>query len=283
MAKKLLFLPIIALFLLIISFETQANVLVDDADSASLVVQALAIMSADVPTGSGLVGDYQLIACGVTTDNGNTFTADPMPGTWMELDTGACDGNGNCIQGIWGRFTDNPASEDIACSWAFPSQVFVGGSFRYNEVDPIDPIIAVACDFGEGQGSNVMAIAPSIETVAGSQVARIYTYRNFSGTPTGDSNINDDTTGSFIANALADTITNVNMQGETELVLVDGPTGTASIDAGEVAEWRACTIALRMVADPRMVPTMSEWGLISFAAFAGIAGFWFIRRRQLAA
>ncbi len=283
MAKKLLLLPIFILSLFVISFEAQADVLVDDADSASLVVQALAIMSADVPTGSGLVGDYELIACGVTSDNGNTFSADPMPGTWTELDTGACDVNGNCIQGIWGRFTDNPASEDITCSWNFPSNVFVGGSFRYNDVDPIDPIIDVACDSGGGQGANVMATAPSVNTIAGSQVARIYTYRNNSGTPTGDSNINDDTTGSFIANAFADTFNNVNMQGTTELVLVDGPTGTASVDAGIDAEWRGCTIALRMVPNVRNVPTMSEWGLISFAAFAGIAGFWFMRRRQVTA
>ncbi len=283
MAKKILFLPILALSIFLFANYSEANVLVDDADSTSFVTQALAFTSADVPTGSGMVGDYELIACGVTTDNGNTFNADPVPGTWMELDTGACNGNGLCIQGIWGRFTDNPASEDITCSWNFSSPVFVGGSFRYNDVDPIDPIIDAACDFGAGQGSNVIATAPSVETVAGSQVARIYTYRNFSGTPTGDSNINDDTTGSFIANAFADTFNNVNMQGETELVLVDGPTGTASIDAGEVAEWRACTIALRMVPDPRMVPTMNEWGMLAFAAFAGIAGFWFIRRRQLTA
>ena len=42
-----------------------------------------------------------------------------------------------------------------------------------------------------------------------------------------------------------------------------------------------CALSLRMA--PRSVPTMSEWGLVGFAAFAGIAGFWFIRRRQLAA
>jgi hypothetical protein len=37
------------------------------------------------------------------------------------------------------------------------------------------------------------------------------------------------------------------------------------------------------MAPPTDVPTMSEWGLISFAAFAGIAGFWFMRIRQVTA
>ncbi|MCH7950783.1 MAG: IPTL-CTERM sorting domain-containing protein [Candidatus Dadabacteria bacterium] len=33
----------------------------------------------------------------------------------------------------------------------------------------------------------------------------------------------------------------------------------------------------------RNIPTMSEWGLIAFAAFVGIAGIWFLRRRQVTA
>jgi hypothetical protein len=120
--------------------------------------------------------------------------------------------------------------------------------------------------------------------VAGSQVARIYTYRNFTSFTTDDFNSNNDIMGSFTSLAAVSSI-NVNMQGTTELVLVDGATGEASILVGsEAAFWRACTIALRMVPEPvRNVPTMSEWGLISFAAFAGIAGFWFLRKRQVTA
>ncbi len=93
MANKLIFLPLIVLSLLIISFESYANVIVDDADSETQVIAVAGFMSADVPTGSGLVGDYQLIACGVSTDNGNTFS-DPSQGTWTLLDTGACGVNG---------------------------------------------------------------------------------------------------------------------------------------------------------------------------------------------
>ena len=129
----------------------------------------------------------------------------------------------------------------------------------------------------------VMATAPSINTVAGSQVARIYTYRNFDFEGTMDSNFNNDVEGSFISIATLGDVSTVSQQGETELFLVDGPTGTASIDVGFDAEWRACTIALRMVPQPRSIPTMSEWGLIAFAAFAGIAGIWYLRRRRVTA
>ncbi|GJM15403.1 MAG: hypothetical protein DHS20C13_07300 [Thermodesulfobacteriota bacterium] len=281
MAKKLLFLPIIVLFLLIISFETQADVLVDDADSTNVLGQGFTLET--VPTGSGQEGDYVIFACGVTTDNGNSFDA-PFPGTWTEFDDGICDSpDGNCFQGIWGSFVDNPASADITCEWNIPTSVFVGGSFRYNQVDPDDPIIDSACDSGADFGPNIMATAPSIVTEAGSQVVRIYTYRNFDSAGSGNTNANNDTSGSFSADSTQDTFSNVHMRGTTDLVPVDGPTGTASVDAGFDAEWRACTIALRMVPDPRMVPTMSEWGMLAFATFAGIAGFWFIRRRQLAA
>ncbi len=75
----------------------------------------------------------------------------------------------------------------------------------------------------------------------------------------------------------------LTLEATTQLFIVDGPTATGedSVNLEQGLFWRACTIAIRMA--PRSVPTMSEWGLVGFAAFAGIAGFWFIRRRQLAA
>jgi len=280
--KRLLLLPILVLSMFLFVNYSQANVIVDDADSATEVNENPTFISANVPTGSGLVGDYELIACGVSTDNGNSFN-NPAPGIWTQLDNGICnDPNGNCIQGIWGRFTDNPASEDITCSWDNPSFVFAAGSFRYNEVDPVDPIIAVACDSGAGDGANIMATAPSVETVAGSQVARIYTVRNFEILETSDFNNNDDVSGVFQSIAGVSSV-NVIVLGVTQLALVDGPTGEAPLNVGLNAQWRACTIALRMVPVVRNVPTMSEWGLIAFAAFVGIAGIWFLRRRTLTA
>jgi len=221
MTKKLIFLPIIVLSLLLISFESYANVIVEDADSTTEVNGNPSFTSADVPTGSGLVGDFELIACGVSTFIGNTFS-DPSQGTWTLLDTGPCGGTGLCAHGIWGRFTDNPASENITCNWAIPSVVFAAGSFRYSEVDPFDPIIDVACDNGSDFGANVMATAPSISTVAGSQVVRIYTYRNFDFEATMDSNFNNDVEGSFISIATLGDVETPSQVGDTELVLVDG-------------------------------------------------------------
>jgi len=226
MAKKLIFLPVIVLSLLILSFESQANVIVDDADSNAVSEINVPFFSEVVPTGSGLVGDYELIVCGVSTANGNSFN-NPAPGIWTELDNGICAGpNGNCFQGIWGRFTDNPASEDITCEWTISTFVFGAGSFRYNEVDPVDPIIAVACDSGTGDGANIIATAPSVETVAGSQVARIYTASNLESLVTGDFNGNDDVSGVFVSVAAVSS-ENVIVLGVTQLVLVDGPTGEA--------------------------------------------------------
>lgn len=164
--------------------------------------------------------------------------------------------------------------------------MFAAGSFRYSEVDPIDPIIAVECNSGFDVGANVMATAPSVITVAGSQVVRIYTYRVFEPLTTGDSHSNNDISGSFSSIAARSSI-NVSMQGTTELSLAGGPTGEASIELGQtqntVAGWRACTIALRMAPVVRNVPTMSEWGILAFAGFLGIAGMWALRRRAVRA
>ena len=258
---------------------SQANVLVDDADSDTEVTDNGGFLTADVPTGSGMMGDYMLISCGVTSDNGNVFEL-PTPLTWTELDQGEC-GQGICSHGIWGGFIDDVASIDITCEWSIPADVFAAGSFRYNEVDPIDPVIAVACDSGFDFGENIMATAPSVETIAGSQVARFYTYRNFDFNPTMDNNFNDDTTGNYLSIATLGQVT-VSQQGTTELVLVDGPTGEASINAGFDAQWRACTIALRMapIAPVRNIPTLSEWGFMAVAVFMGAAGVWYLRRRQ---
>ncbi len=63
-------------------------------------------------------------------------------------------------------------------------------------------------------------------------------------------------------------------------MLGGGPTGIEQIGTGLDGEWRACTIALKMLPVARNVPTMSEWGLIGFAAFAGIVRVRYLRRRQ---
>ncbi|GJM15404.1 MAG: hypothetical protein DHS20C13_07310 [Thermodesulfobacteriota bacterium] len=279
MVKRLLILPVLVLSLLIISFEANADVIVDDADSDTEVDMNSSFNSADVPTGSGQIGDYVLIVCSISPffQDPPVFSA-PTPGTWTQLDTGQCGSGNDCSHGIWGRFTDNPASEDITCSWDDPGFVFAAGSFRYNNVDVNDPIVDVGCNSGTGND----AIAPSIETVAGSQVVRVFTYTNLDFPLTSDTNSNTDTEGQFSSFA-STTFQTVSLRATTDLFISDGPTGTANNFSGTEPSWRACTIALRMAPVQRNVPTMSEWGLISFAAFAGITGLWFIRRRQLAA
>jgi len=73
MAKKLLLLPIFILPLMVISFESDADVLVDDADSATQVNLNTQFTSADVPTGSGQAGDFELIACSIPSYGINSF------------------------------------------------------------------------------------------------------------------------------------------------------------------------------------------------------------------
>ncbi len=277
MTTRLTIIPLLLVLALFVISESQATVLVNDADSNAVVNDNPPFTSGVVPTGSGQVGDYELVACGITTFLLGAVFSDPTPGTWETLDTGNC-GDDICNQGIWGRFTDNPASEEITCNWNLEGDVFAAGSFRYNNVDQDNPIIAVACNSGAFGGEEILAVAPSVITEAGSQVARIYTYRNVMDPEVDHFNTNDETTGSFTSIAGA-TFQNVITQGTTELFFTNGPTGEASIVVGsEEAFWRACTIALRMEATT--IPTLNEWGFIAVAAFMGIAGIWFLRRRQ---
>lgn len=202
------------------------------------------------------------------------------PGDWNEIDLGEC-GSGFCIHGIWGGFTDNPNSENITCSWAENTNVSGAGSFRYTGVDPDNPIIGVDC----AVGFDDFPTAPSIQTEAGSQVVRIFTYGNFFDVGVADvpeNEANADPISSYFASATGN-FEFINSTGLSELFTEAGATGSLNLPLQQIERWRACTIALRMQKIERNVPTMNEWGMITFAAFAGIAEFWFIRRRQLTA
>ncbi len=206
--------------------------------------------------------------------------SDPTPGTWDTLNTGI-SGEGEIALGIWGRFTDNAASEDISCNWNIVSAVFTAGSFRYLFADRDNPIIAVACNSGLAE----TAVAPSVISEPGSQVVRIFAGLTENEFPPffGHMSSNDEVSGSSMSEA-NEALGLLTLEATTQLFIVDGPTETGedSVNLGQGGIfWRACTIAIRM--GPTTVPTMSEWGLIGFAAFAGIAGFWFIRRRQVTA
>ena len=283
MNRKLLFLPIFVFSLFILSSASQADVLIEDVESEASAIPVQTEI--EIETGSGEAGNFVLFTCATTLSDNPQSINDPTPGDWTEIDLGECNESpmsaNFCIHGIWGGFTDNPDSENITCSWTENTEVSVAGSFRYTGVDPDNPIIGVACTTSFGDSP----FAPSIETEAGSQVVRIFTYGNFTdigmaGIP--ENEVNADPLGNYSASALGQ-FGFINSVGRSQLFTETGPTGSDELSLTTSARFRACTIALRMAPVPRDVPTMSEWGLISFAAFAGIAGFWFIRRRQLTA
>ncbi len=165
--KSMKLLPLLLVLTLYVFSESQANVLVNDAGSNAGL--GAPFTSSVVPTGSGQVGDYELISCSILPFEEGNMYSDPTPGTWDTLNTGI-SGRGEVALGIWGRFTDNAASEDISCNWNIVSDVFTTGSFRYLFVDRDNPIIAVACNSGESE----TAVAPSVIAEPGSQVVRIF-------------------------------------------------------------------------------------------------------------
>ncbi len=276
MYRFILFIPIFVFSLLIFPYNSNANVLIEDVEAAASATPNQTQIG--IETGVGQAGDYVLFSCATTLSDSPQSINDPTPGDWNEIDLGEC-GSGFCIHGIWGGFTDNPNSENITCSWTENTNVSGAGSFRYTGVDPDNPIIGVDC----AVGFDDFPTAPSIQTEAGSQVVRIFTYGNFFDVGVADvpeNEANADPIGSYFASATGN-FEFINSSGLSVLFSEAGPTGTIQLSLQTSARWRACTIALRMRTTE--VPTMNEWGMITFAAFAGIAGFWFIRRRQLTA
>ena len=280
MARILLFIPVLVLTLVFISFEAQSNVLIEDTrDNSVGVSNQPNVSSGTIETGNGEQGNYVIIACANDNEIGLNFGS-PVPPSWTELDDGSCIGleSSFCAHSIWGSFVDDADSQTITCTWNPATVLFVAGSIRYTDVDPIDPIIDVQCRSGFG----TTATFPSINTEAGSQVLAVLT----AGAST--RNMLDTTitsraepSGGFIAAAVSNEFFKVlSMLGRSQLFPIGGPTGDVDFNITQPAGWRACTIGIRMAPVERNVPTMSEWGLISFAAFAGIAGVWYLRRRQ---
>lgn len=271
--KKLVVVSI-ALFFVSLSLNiSYANVLVEDVDVATDVGSLP--NTVQVETGMGQSGNYVLIACSTFSNGANDFT--PLtPGMWSLLDSGHCDAGSTCIQGIWGNFTDNPNNEDITCSSTQGTSTFVAGSFRYSGVDSDDPIIDVECD----AGTSLTPTAPSIFAEGGSQVVRLYTWVRLEQMEMVETN--SDTTGSFTGGRNSGE-GNITIRGRSSLTSATGPTGTAVLDSlpGVVSDWRACTLAIRM--QPRVVPTLSEWGIGAFVILLGAASLWALRRRSTVA
>lgn len=291
MNRKLLFLSIFVLSLFLITSASHADVLIFDIEANVRFSSQAPFDNGTIETGSASVGDYELIACAVVDPNELNEFLPPTPGNWTNLDSAPCGGNFTCIGGIWGRFTNNPDSEEITCNWAEDNFVFAAGSMRFSGVDGENPIIDIACNTGSASD---FATAPSINTEAGSNVVRIFSFN-----PLTIPNIEPSTFTNIIQEfgqvqfdaVSLNSFQIIGSHGESDFFADAGPTGTSdltfAVDGTIPINWRACTIGLRMGTPPppptAQVPTMSEWGLIGFAAFAGIAGFWFIRRRQLTA
>jgi len=273
--KRLLILPIIVLFTIAFVQTSNANVLIEDARINS-DFDGGGLTSGFIDSGSGRGGEYELITCGIDTDGPNPFNA-PSPGSWNEIDNSTCF-QPNCQLGIWGRFTASQSSEEITCSWGDDSLGFVAASIRYSSVDTDNPIIDIGCS--EPDGNNI--IVPAVSSEPGAQLATIQLLRTPGDSPSDADIMFDEFSATFIER--------VNLGNDRILTML----GTSNFDENgegfpgivlpiptDIFAAKICIISLRM--QPAAIPTMSEWGLISFAAFAGIAGFWFIRRRQLAA
>jgi len=220
-----------------------------------------------IASGSGAAGDFEVIMCSTFSD-GNNFFLNPTPGDWSELDSGQCGGSGACILGIFGRFDESADSSNIACNWTDTTSVFAAGSFRYSGVDIDNPIIAVACNSGTAGAM----VAPSVITEPGSAVIGV--------TSVGaDLNlVTQDVVGSIFGQGFSSSADEFTLIFASSFeFLKGGPTGDIILGSTS-ADWRACTIALRM--EPTEIPTLSEWGMIASATGLMLIGVYFALKRK---
>ncbi|MEM7009077.1 MAG: IPTL-CTERM sorting domain-containing protein [Thermodesulfobacteriota bacterium] len=271
--RKLSFLPLVAFIIFAFAGTSIADVFINDArvDRNSNG----GFTSSVIESGSGDANDYELIVCGILTDGADPFNP-PSPGVWTEFENAPCESIADCQLGFWGRFTNNQNSEEITCSWGNSSNVFLAGSYRFLNVDQENPIIDVNCSSVE----NGILTLPSVTSEPGAQLVTVSLGIVEANIDSGV--VEFDSTNGLIFAGLP-------IAGELSMVLTytseldaDGSGfNGGSVNIGDDSSIKQCALTLRM--GTRNVPTMSEWGLISFAAFAGIAGIWYLRRRQAAA
>ena len=294
---------VLTLFLLFQSSFSQADVLIEDGGINTFKAAAIpGVMQIDVASGAGQAGDYLLLTCGgFNNSSTNSFNA-PAPAIFTELDTGNCGNNNNCIEGIWGGFTNNPASEMLTCSTTGTTLIFPIAALRYSNVNTINPVIGIQCS----EGNSLLATAPSIMTEAGSQVVRIFTSFTFSEDETNNINVSPQTADFSIETSLEGI--QIASIGSSTFFNMAGATGTADQAYMGLSprNWRACTIALRMEPAPptdpppteppptdpppptivpppasTSIPTLSQWGHLSIAILAVLIGVWFLRRNKV--
>jgi len=107
-------------------------------------------MQLDVASGAGQAGDYLLLTCGAFNNSTTITFNEPAPAIFTELDTENCRNNNNCTEGIWGGFTNNPASENLTCNTTGASLLFTAATLRYSNVDTMNPVIGI--QYSEGNG-----------------------------------------------------------------------------------------------------------------------------------
>ena len=281
MSKKLV-VPFIVLTSLIFSINTFAEVrIVDIEDNASFLTT-----QATIGTGEGSKGNYVVLLCSISDGEDNEFYT-PMPLSWTLLDDDDCGGP-FCTNGIWGGIVDDPGNQEITCSWDNETKLFVAASVRYSGVDIDDPLIDQDCNTGSG----AILTAPSVETEAGSQVLRVFTFgaiidevepgiTNADDKMLSTNNVSSSTEEDFEVEAIGfDKV--LVISGESQLVGKNGPTGEEVADLSEKidsVDWKACTIAIRMT-PAEEIPTVSEWGLIAMVGIMGATGVIVMRRKR---
>ncbi|MEM7009078.1 MAG: hypothetical protein AAF462_08100 [Thermodesulfobacteriota bacterium] len=281
------------------SYYSQADVLIESGGINSFAAAGIpGVMQLDVQSGAGQAGDYILLTCGAFENSQNNLFNSPDPAIFSGLDFDSCGDNGMCISGIWGGFTNNPASENLACNTTGASVIFTAGALRYSNVDTMNPVIAIDCNFGQGN----TATAPSIMTEAGSQVVRIFTSFAFTEVIANGINVMSQVA-DFNSEATVDG-GQVSSIASSMFFNSDGNTGTAvQMYVGSPRDWRACTLALRMVPTPptqppptviptptmlppppidrTSVPTLTQWGHLSVAILILLIGVWFYRKHKI--
>lgn len=221
-------------------------------------------------------GDFEILACGTSDDGTNTF--DIPQGNWTEIDQERCGGS-NCLIGLFYKFTPEPNNIATSCIWTLPTITFAGGILAYRGVDTNNPIITHSCN--SGTSSNI--IAPSIITEAGSMVVR-YTISDLVIASSFENLPGSIEFGKFLAGAeIGFPLAITQLFGYGEPFEEGAVVPEVSIPLIDTADWVACTISIRMVGSSpfKPVPTLNVWGLLIFAAVAGLAGFWFVRRRSI--
>jgi len=295
MQRNLLFISIILLTIFLNTAISKSDVLIENGGINNFFAAAIpGVMSLNVISGAGQANDYILLTCGSFKNPPVGSFNPPDPAIFTQLDADSCGSSNICIEGIWGGFTNNAASENLTCNTTGASLIFTAATLRYSNVDTMNPVIGIMCSEGNG----LLATAPSIMTEAGSQVIRIFT--SFAFTEVITNNIT-------VAAQMADFSSEASVDGgqvssigSSNFFNMAGATGTADqAYVGSARDWRACTIALRMEPAPPTdpppptptptiipppdvtgVPTLGQWGHLSVALLAVLVGVLFLRRHR---